>query len=68
MLADQLRTLLFRLRNRDVSIQSKGSSRIVDRYETLPLLHGEGFGGVEAEADGFALRVEGVKVDVGDYA
>jgi len=68
VLADQLRTLFFRFGNRDVSVQPKRSSRIVDRYEALPLLHGEGFGGVEAEADGFALRVEGVKVDVGDYA
>jgi hypothetical protein len=68
VLADQLWTLLFRFRNRDVSVQPKGSSRVIYRYESLPLLHGEGFGGVEAEADGFALRVEGVKVDVGDYA
>jgi hypothetical protein len=68
VLADQLRALLFRFRDRDVSVKAKGSRWVVDRYEALPLLHGEGLGGVEAEADGFALCVEGVKVDVGDYA
>jgi hypothetical protein len=32
------------------------------------LLDCEGLGGIDAKADGFALRVEGIEVDVSDDA
>lgn len=41
---------------------------VIYRDEALPLLDGEGFRWVDAEANDFALGVEGVEVDVGDYA
>ena len=41
---------------------------VIYRDEALPLLDGEGFRGVDSQADDFALGVEGVEVDVGDYA
>jgi hypothetical protein len=37
-------------------------------YKALPLLDGEGLCRIDAEADGFALRVKGIEVDVCDYA
>lgn len=52
----------------NVSAESERASRIVYCYEALPLLDCEGFSWIDAEADGLALRVEGVEIDVGNYA
>jgi len=49
-------------------IQAICSSRIVDRDQTLPLLYGERFAGVKAQAYGLALRIEGVKINVSDHS
>jgi hypothetical protein len=45
-----------------------GARWVVYSDKAAPLLDGEGFRGVDAEADRLALGVEGVEVDVSDYA
>lgn len=49
----------------DVAGETEGARGVVDSDEALPLLNGERGRGVEGEPDLFALRVEGVEVDVG---
>lgn len=51
-----------------MSAQPVGSCRVVYGDQPLPLLDGERFRGIDAAADCFALCVEGVEVDVGNYA
>ena len=50
-----------------MSIQTVLTCRVVDGNQALPLLDCERFGGVDAEADGLTLRVEGIEVDVSNY-
>ena len=66
MLADDLWTLLLGLRDGDVAGETEGAGWVVDGDEALPLLDGEGNGGIDAQAHRLALGVEGVEVDVGD--
>lgn len=49
-----------------MSVQTICARRVVDCYETLPLLDCEGFGRIDAQADGFALCVESIEVDMRD--
>ena len=51
-----------------MAAEAVGPGGVVYGDEALPLLDGEGFRGVDAQADGFALGVEGVEVDMCDYA
>ena len=51
-----------------MSTKPKGACGVVYRDEPLPLSDSEGFCRVEAEAHGFALRIEGIEVDVRDDA
>jgi hypothetical protein len=51
-----------------VTAKSECARGVVDRYEALPLLDSKRFGRIDAEADGFALRVKGIEVDVRNYA
>ncbi|KAK0767697.1 hypothetical protein LTR75_018312, partial [Friedmanniomyces endolithicus] len=67
MLADDLWTLLLGLRDGDVAGETEGAGWVVDSDEALPLLDGERFGGIDAQAYSLALGVEGVEVNVGDY-
>ncbi len=49
-----------------MSVETECACGVVDRYEALPLLYSEGFRRVDAKPNRFALRVEGIKVDVCD--
>ena len=66
VLTDQRGTQLFGLRNYRVPGKTKLPRRVVDRNETLPLLHSEWLILRNAESDHLALSVESVQVDVGD--
>lgn len=68
MLQYQLGTLLQCLGRRDVAVEAECARGVVYCYEALPLLHCEGSGRIDAKADGFALRVKGIEIDVCDYA
>jgi hypothetical protein len=48
--------------------QAKFARGVVDRYEALPLLNRERLGGIDTEANGFALRVKGIEVDMRNHA
>ena len=47
-----------------MAVQAECACRIVDRYETLPLLDRKRLRRIDTQADGLALRVECVKVDM----
>ena len=47
-----------------MSVQTECARRVIDCYEALPLLDGERFRRVDAEAYSLALRVERIEVDV----
>lgn len=79
MLSDEVRAQLLRFRKSDVSRETKGSARIVDRNQacadlaaaamlvrshTLPLLHGERLVCWHSKPHHLALRVEGIEVNV----
>ncbi|KAF2681734.1 hypothetical protein K458DRAFT_78273 [Lentithecium fluviatile CBS 122367] len=68
MLQYQVRTYLQRLGTRHMSTQPVCPCGIVYSDKALPLLDREWFRGVDAETHSLALRVEGVEVDVSDYA
>lgn len=68
MLADDVGTFLFGFGDGYVSAETVGSRGVVDGDEALPLLYGERLVGGDLEAYHFALRVEGVEVNVRDDA
>lgn len=49
-----------------MAVQAECARRVVDSYQTLPLLDSEGFCGIDAEPHRLTLRVESVKINVCD--
>ena len=68
VLHDQIWALFQGFGARYVPIESKGTSRVVDGDETLPLLNSEWFVWRDTQADHLTLGVEGIEIDVGDDA